>query len=91
MFELLGLIDRLLSLAEFAIALGVILYMIRQAAHARWLYHPVISAIVNISDACCAPFRRLLRKANVPSSPLDFSPMAAVMAIELGRTVLRWL
>lgn len=75
----------LLSLLVFA---AVILSMIAQVSRAPWLRHPLVTSITTAGDAICAPFRQLMRTLGLPTAPLDFSPMVAMIAIGLVRDVL---
>lgn len=47
-------------------------------------YNPIISFIYDVTEPVMAPFRRLLPNMG----GIDFSPILAIFAIELARTVI---
>lgn len=83
MYSLANLLELLFRGATYIIIAGIILAMIRQATHARGLYNPVVDFIINVCDTLCRPFRRLLDRAGVRTGPFDFSPMLAIVTLQL--------
>jgi uncharacterized protein YggT (Ycf19 family) len=67
---------------------GVILSLIRTVLRPTWGDHPAVRAVIAVSDALCAPFRRLMQHFGIPTRPLDFSPMVAVLALELLQAIV---
>ena len=77
-----------LKIAEWVIIGGVLLEMIASATRARWRNHPIIEAVITLERALCAPFRALMEAVGIPTRPLDFSPMVAIFAIQIGGALL---
>jgi uncharacterized protein YggT (Ycf19 family) len=85
---LVRLVDMLFQAAIFVIIAGVVLSMIRTALGARRLAHPVVEAIIALSEALCEPFRRMMQAVGIPTRPLDFSPMVAIFALQMIERVI---
>jgi YggT family protein len=80
---LVGIVDMLFRAAIFVIMAGVVLSMIRAAIGVRWMRHPIVDGVVQLSEALCTPFRGLMEAVGIPTRPLDFSPMVAIIALQL--------
>src|SRR5947209_6402545 len=79
--ELVHLFFYILYLVVFA---GVILSWVEIGAkHARWLYHPAINLIRELSFRILRPFRNFLERIGLRTGPIDFSPIIALLAIQL--------
>lgn len=88
MTSLIPLIDLVIRGAIYLIMGAIILSMVGQALRARWLYHPVVRGIIVLGLGLCAPFRRLMERFGIPTRPLDFSPMLAVLALQVLESLL---
>ncbi len=88
MHTLLSLLELVIRGAIYVIIAGVILSMIRQATYARSLYNPVVDLLIGVSDTLCRPFRRMLDRSRVRTGPFDFSPMLAIVSLEILLRIL---
>lgn len=88
------LIDFAFSLVRYMVIAGVVLYIAGHALHAWWLEHPVAQALIRFSQAVCYPFRKLMEALGIPTRPLDFSPVAALVFLRIVQWIvvllLRW-
>ena len=80
---MLFLINLAFQVAVYLIIGAVILSMIAQVTRARWLDSPVVRGIVGLGLALCEPFRRLMERFGIPTRPIDFSPMVAILALQV--------
>lgn len=82
MYTLMRFIDILFDLYSFIIIVRTLL---------PWLgvsnYHPVMCFLIQITEPVLAPLRRYIP----PMAGLDFTPMAALLAIWLFEQVLQLL
>ena len=81
------LIVLLIRAAIYLIMGSVILNMIGQMLRPRWINHPLIQLVIALGVALYLPFRRLMQRLGIPTRPLDFSPMVAILSLE----ALQWL
>jgi YggT family protein len=56
--------------------------------HGDWLYSRPISFLINAADSACRPFRRLLDRLNIRTGILDFSPLLALLALQIAQRVV---
>jgi uncharacterized protein YggT (Ycf19 family) len=86
---LIDLINIVFRGAVYLILASVILSIVGRAGRARWVHHPIPLTIILAGDALCRPFRRLLGGTGMSTGPFDFSPLIAVVVIQiLHRVVL---
>ncbi len=82
-YLLIEIIHRGTEVISLVVIASIILSMIAQVTHARWIHHPAVRFVVAAGDAICAPFRELMQRLGLPTAPLDFSPMVALFAIRM--------
>jgi uncharacterized protein YggT (Ycf19 family) len=68
---------------ELVIFAGVVLSLVSQVTRARWTKHPLVRGLILATRALCAPARLLLKRLGLPLAPLDFSPVATILALRL--------
>jgi YggT family protein len=90
---IIDLVQLVFGALNFIILAGIVLSWIRIGTRdASWLYHPVILFIWNLSNRILRPFRplydALLRALNIRPGPLDFSPILAVVCLNLLERVI---
>jgi YggT family protein len=87
--SILGLIDlffRALLLIVFA---GVVLSWVEVGMRgARWLYHPAINLIRELSFQITRPFRNFMDRIGLRTGIIDFSPAIAMVAIILAERIV---
>jgi YggT family protein len=66
----------------------VILSWILAVQRPRWAYHPVVRWIQEIGFQILRPFRRLLDRLGIRTGPIDFSPMIAILALQVIEMVV---
>jgi uncharacterized protein YggT (Ycf19 family) len=85
---LLGwLISLALRAAIYLVIGSVLLTLVGQILRPRWINHPLVQLVIALGYGIYAPFRYLMRRLGIPTRPIDFSPLVAILALEF----LGWL
>jgi YggT family protein len=86
---LLDLINFIFSAIYMIIFAGVILSWVEVGVQrAAWLYSPPINIIRELSFQIIRPFRNFLERIGLRTGPIDFSPIIAILAIQLFQRIL---
>jgi uncharacterized protein YggT (Ycf19 family) len=83
-----NVIDIAFAIADYTLIGGILLSMVGMALRAPWLSNPLVQAVIRASNAICTPFRKLMQRLGLPTRPLDFSPMVAIMVFRAVRMLL---
>jgi len=83
------LIVAMAKLISFAI--WVYTYIIIARAIISWVqpnpYNPIVQALYRLTEPILGPIRRVLLKS-IPSMGFDFSPIVAIILLQILRTIL---
>lgn len=69
---------RLIYIIETLIFLRAILSFVAQSTN-----NTIISFVFNVTEPILAPFRELIRKLNIDTGMIDFSPLLAILFLSL--------
>jgi YggT family protein len=82
--SILFLVQLIFNALNLLVLAGVVLSWVELGAgRARWLYHPVINLIRELSFQILRPFRNFFERIGLRTGPIDFSPVFAMLAIGL--------
>jgi YggT family protein len=77
------LVHYIFSLLWWIILADVILSWVLAVQRPRWAYHPLVRWVQEIGFQILRPFRRLLERLGLRTGPIDFSPMVAILALQV--------
>jgi YggT family protein len=85
---IINLIGLLFNIAQWIIIADVILSWVLIASRPRWSYHPAVRLVQEIAFQILRPFRRFLDRIGLRTGPIDFSPLVAILALQLLEMVV---
>jgi uncharacterized protein YggT (Ycf19 family) len=87
-----ALVNLIFGMLLMIVLAGVVLSWVELGLRrASWLYSPPINFIRELSFQIIRPFRNLMDRLGIPTRPLDFSPVIAMVAIQLIQQVVNLL
>src|SRR5712692_2562417 len=86
---ILYLVQLVFSALYLIVIAGVILSWVEVGMRgARWLYHPAINLIRELSFQIIRPFRNFMDRIGLRTGIIDFSPILAIIAIQLAQQIV---
>jgi YggT family protein len=86
---ILYLVHLVFSALYLIVIAGVILSWVEVGMRgARWLYHPAINLIRELSFQITRPFRNFMVRIGIRTGIIDFSPVIAMVAISLAERIV---
>jgi len=85
LFDILANLIHLIFRAMYLIVIaGVLLSWVEIGLRGKsWLYSPPINLIRELSFQIIRPFRNFLERVGLRTGPIDFSPILAILALNL--------
>jgi YggT family protein len=80
---IITLVHYLFQLLWWIVLADVILSWVLAVQRPRWAYHPAVRLVQEIAFQILRPFRRLLDRLGLRTGPIDFSPMVAILALQV--------
>ncbi len=84
LFYLANLIHLIFRAMYLIVIAGVLLSWVEIGLRGKsWLYSPPINLIRELSFQIIRPFRNFLERVGLRTGPIDFSPILAILALNL--------
>jgi YggT family protein len=83
-----SLIQLVFTILSWIIIADVILSYVLAVQRPRWAYHPIVRLVQEIAFQVVRPFRLLLDRIGLKTGPIDFSPMVALLGLNLIEFIL---
>jgi YggT family protein len=85
---IIDLIRLLFSIVSWIIIADVILSWVLAVQRPRWASNPIVRLVQEIAYQILRPFRKLLDRIGLRTGPIDFSPLVAILALQVIEMVL---
>ena len=80
---MISLIQLLFTILSWIIIADVILSYILAVQRPRWAYNPIVRLVQEIAFQVVRPFRLLLDRIGLKTGPIDFSPLVALLGLNV--------